>query len=296
MAVWTIAAVLKSSVYPNWPYKLVHLIDGILLRAVDLPLSGIDKHIGKNEKVTVVREKQMNLSDAIEEYLIEKKPELSVKTLRWYTKRLNDFEVYCTERDITELDQITASTVVRFVDALPSTNSYTRHGYGQVVKCFMNYFLHDEQAGIKERTVKNIKLVKQEIALKMDDLYLNKFDPFIIVHGKGKKSRSIPLSDTSLLHLKRYINRERKRDIREYVFLSRKNEPLGIRQLEQHIRHHFAVSQLAMGTNELILAKLMGHTSLEATKVYARSMSQAQIRKVTPSVLEQDMGKRRARA
>lgn len=99
---------------------------------------------------------------------------LSVKTLRWYTKRLNDFEAYCKERGITELNQITAATVVRFVDQLTSTNSYTRHGYGQVVKCFLNYYVHDEQAGIEERTVKKIKLVKPEVAniepLSMDEI------------------------------------------------------------------------------------------------------------------------------
>jgi hypothetical protein len=61
------------------------------------------------------------------------------------------------------------------------------------------------------------------------------------------------------------------------------------------LRHHFAVTGLGMGTSELIPAKHMGHIRFVATKVYARSISQAQIRKETPSVLEQAMGKKRAR-
>lgn len=309
----------------------------------------------------------MLIIDAIDEYLTEKKPQLSHKTYVWYTARLVELEKWCSSHGITELGKITPSHVAQFIDGLKSENSYTRHGYGQVVKGFLRYFLDDNDAGISEKTVRRIKLTKQvikgveiftpfeidkllracerlpfpfrgraivltlldtgirasemcydssrpeeETGLRMDRLVLGRDqDSYIWVMGKGRKSRTVGLGNDTRMALKRYISRERKRDVSDYVFLSRKNEPLGVRMLETYLdelgneagvknvhphrfRHHFAVNQLMLGTSDLVLMSLMGHTSLDATKVYTRAMTQAQARKVAPSVVDKHM--RRARA
>jgi len=51
-------------------------------------------------------------------------------------------------------------------------------------------------------------------------------------------------------------------------------------------RHTFAVSQLLNGTSDLVLMQVLGHTSLEATKIYTRAMTQIQARQAAPSVVD----------
>ncbi len=91
--------------------------------------------------------------------------------------------------------------------------------------------------------------------------------------------------------VKRYLNRERRVES-EYVFLERDGEPLSVRKLQQllshlgdlasvpgvhphRFRHTFAVNQLLAGTSDLVLMRLMGHTTLDSTNTNLRSYVQS---------------------
>jgi len=49
--------------------------------------------------------------------------------------------------------------------------------------------------------------VQELVDIKISDLHLEAKNPFIIVTGKGSKTRSIPLMDKTVAHLKNYIQR-----------------------------------------------------------------------------------------
>ena len=152
-----------------------------------------------------------------------------------------------------------------------------------------------------------------ETGLKMDELFLGRGDSYIRVDGKGGKSRTIGLGNVTVVTLRRYLTRERACGgcNSSYVFLSRDGSPLSVRMLQQMLaeigemagvpnvhphrfRHTFAVNQLLAGTSDLVLMQLMGHTTLEATKVYTRAMNQMQARRAAVSIVDR-MNERRAR-
>ncbi len=147
---------------------------------------------------------------------------------------------------------------------------------------------------------------QEETGLRMDGVVLGREDSYIRVMGKGQKSRTVGLGQLSTLAMRRYLNRERVScgsDFNSYVFLAREGGPLSVRMLQQllaelgesagvpgihpHLfRHCFAVSQLLAGTSDLVLMRLLGHTTLESTKIYTRAMSQIQARKASISVVD----------
>lgn len=303
----------------------------------------------------------MNISDAIDEYLGCKRNSITHKTYIWYEARLDFFLAWAATHGYCNLAQITAPLVAQCVASLPSTNSYTRHGYAQVIKGFLNWCALDEEYGVRERAVKRIEMPKLEIndiylfsdkdidhllsacdntayplrakaivhvfldtgirvselaydstrpqeqtGLRMENLFLSSRrhdDAHIRVMGKGWKSRTIGIGQETCLALSRYLHRERGHGESPYVFLSRRGNPFSVRSCEQFIsdlgksvgivnchphlfRHSFAVRSLMNGVSELVLMKLLGHTSLEATKVYVRALSEWQARQSAPSVID----------
>jgi len=135
-------------------------------------------------------------------------------------------------------------------------------------------------------------------------------ESYIIVMGKGRKVRSVKLGDESRIAVQRYVNRERAHSESPYLFLAQGDEPLSTRMLDQlldklgviakvpnthahRFRHTFAINQLMHGTADLVLMQLLGHTTLESTKIYTRALSQLQARQASISVADALHGHRR---
>jgi len=76
----------------------------------------------------------MDISEAIGEYLDSKQNSITAKTYEWYDAFLTTFKKWCDEQHLTDLSQITAPIVQRFVAACPTDSSNTRHHRAQVVK------------------------------------------------------------------------------------------------------------------------------------------------------------------
>jgi site-specific recombinase XerD len=152
----------------------------------------------------------------------------------------------------------------------------------------------------------------EETGLRMDNVFLGRGggESYVWVMGKGLKPRTVGVGHETCLALHRYFNRERNGSPDGFVFLSRHGNPLSVRMLQQFLsdlgdlagvpnthahrfRHTFAVNQLLAGTSDLVLMRLMGHSSLESTKIYTRAMSQVQARKLGVSVVDRMKGEKR---
>jgi integrase/recombinase XerD len=123
--------------------------------------------------------------------------------------------------------------------------------------------------------------------LSVDDLRLEGRKHYLKVRGKGGRERLVPISPALHQRLSRYIQRTRKASSSDRIFLSLRRRPrsgehealtqsgaeqaihnlaeaAGIRKrVYPHLlRHSFITEQLRQGANPILLARVVGHTSL----------------------------------
>ena len=154
------------------------------------------------------------------------------------------------------------------------------------------------------------------VDIKISDLHLEARNPFIIVTGKGSKTRSIPLMDKTIAHLKNYIRRFHT------VSANKNNTPLfysirsGIphmlstdtlaimlknygeraritctevpKRVHPHlIRHTRAMHLYQAGMPLSYIAEFLGHVSINTTGIYASAsieMLRKALEKVDPEL------------
>lgn len=130
---------------------------------------------------------------------------------------------------------------------------------------------------------------KEPTGLLLSGVFLDVGDSYVVVIGKGRKSREVgPLSADTRSALRAYLRRRQPRDRNEQaVFLGRTNEAmtskalymqlrkaaidLNIPHLHPHtLRHTFAVNFLRDGGDIYKLRRLLGHSSIVMTERYLR--------------------------
>ncbi|MCG7407758.1 tyrosine-type recombinase/integrase [Paenibacillus sp. ACRRX] len=113
----------------------------------------------------------------------------------------------------------------------------------------------------------------------------------LIVMGKGRKERAVPISSTLLRHLKEYVAIRGMLD-HDFLFINIDNDPLRKRSIQDKIsdygkeagikgvrvsphtfRHTFAKMYIMNGGDAFTLQKILGHTSLEIVKTYVAMFS-----------------------
>jgi len=125
--------------------------------------------------------------------------------------------------------------------------------------------------------------------LTFDDINLSedKTEGFLSVIGKGDKQRLVPLTETAIRAIQRYIDKDRKfiKTGGKYLFLGRQGRPMyrhdiwrrvkkwAIRAQLDHVtphtfRHCFATHLLANGADLRTIQVLLGHSSISTTQIY----------------------------
>lgn len=110
--------------------------------------------------------------------------------------------------------------------------------------------------------------------------------------GKGKKDRIFKIADSISKQLQKYIKKNpankylfskekplTPRNIQILVKIAAKKAQINKKVTPHTLRHSFATHLLENGENLLIIQQLLGHESLETTKIYTH-ISQDQIKKV----------------
>ena len=161
--------------------------------------------------------------------------------------------------------------------------------------------------------------VQELVDMKVADLHLGARNPFIIVTGKGSKTRSIPLMDKTVAHLKEYLRRFHTDSI------DGNNGPLfySIRDGMPHmlstdavsvilkdcgerakrtcsevpervhphlIRHTRAMHLYRSGMPLSYIAEFLGHASMNTTEIYASAnveMLREALAKVNPELADE---------
>lgn len=122
-------------------------------------------------------------------------------------------------------------------------------------------------------------------ALNLDSLDLT--EGWVSVIGKGNKIRHVPLTQQSILAIKRYLGLRHAAPEEMALFVGRSGKRLGNRQIqkllqrhsalhgERHIsphmlRHSYASHMLQNAQNIRVVQELLGHSQLATTQIYTQ--------------------------
>jgi site-specific recombinase XerD len=144
--------------------------------------------------------------------------------------------------------------------------------------------------------------------LSLDAVHFTADDAYLLVKGKGRKQREVPLGSKSRGLLHRYIHRARPRSEHALVFVAKGGGALtpegldrllyrlrdragvehftGVRVNAHRCRHTYAVRSLEAGMDVYQLSRLMGHSSVAVTEGYLKAYTSRQARRHAVSVLD----------
>ena len=136
--------------------------------------------------------------------------------------------------------------------------------------------------------------VSELINIKLCDISLNS-TPYIILHGKGNKTRSVPIAKDVSKMLKVYLNKFNIVEQSDYIFKNKFNEKItrdGVQYIidsyikkakekypnyynqkitNHSFRHSKAMHLLEAGVNLVYIRDILGHKSITTTEIYAKT-------------------------
>lgn len=142
--------------------------------------------------------------------------------------------------------------------------------------------------------------------LKISDATIGLADSHLVVFGKGRKTRIVPLARQCQAQLHRYIHKIRPPELTTpWLFPSRRGTRLTVQGLDKmlyrlqsyaglesrdiraHVfRHTFAVRFMEQGGDVAVLSRLLGHTSLSVTAEYLKQFTSIQAGPLARSTLD----------
>ncbi len=133
--------------------------------------------------------------------------------------------------------------------------------------------------------------VSEACLLKVGDLHIN--NKYISIVGKGNKERIVPIGESGIDALRKYISTARptfmKTGFSDYVFLSYLGKPLSRqsvfkfikklaldnnidKEISPHtLRHSFATHLLDNGVDLRYIQEMLGHEDISTTQIYTHT-------------------------
>lgn len=215
-------------------------------------------------------------------------------TIKTHWSKLNVFFKWLKENSHIEENPLTGIKPPRV-----SYDDFKRLEDNEINKIYSSIISHSESPMVARRDTLMISLLlflgvrKGEfISLQVKDIDFDK--RLITIRGetsKSRKSRSLPIHPTLLLHLRDYLEERKRRGYKtEYLIVSSKNDKglsreglkhwvnkiikiSGVKFHLHQFRHTFACKLTENGTPTASLQKLMGHTNISMTAKYTRSLN-----------------------
>ncbi len=258
---------------------------------------------------------------------LEVEKRYSINTINAYKRDLTDFNKFLIKEEIKEVDDIaiknylaslylinlTKKTIARRIASIKSYYKFINKKYG-----INNEFVNSVSSPKKDKLLPEL-IYKEEIQKILNYNFNGKFcyrnkaiinllyssgvrvselcnitlpsinleDRYLIVVGKGKKTRICPFSSDSKRIIENYLIMERNKIAKcNYLFINKYGNKLTTRAVENIInelsvrlfnnkklhphlfRHTYATNLLNNGADLRTVQELLGHSSLNATQVY----------------------------
>ena len=258
---------------------------------------------------------------------LEVEKRYSINTINAYKRDLTDFNKFLIKEEIKEVDDIaiknylaslylinlTKKTIARRIASIKSYYKFINKKYG-----INNEFVNSLSSPKKDKLLPEL-IYKEEIQKILNYNFNGKFcyrnkaiinllyssgvrvselcnitlpsinleDRYLIVVGKGKKTRICPFSSDSKRIIENYLIMERNKIAKcNYLFINKYGNKLTTRAVENIIndlsiklfnnkklhphlfRHTYATNLLNNGADLRTVQELLGHSSLNATQVY----------------------------
>ncbi len=223
-------------------------------------------------------------------YLDDFKYELSLKNLKPATirRRLSTLQAYFSFLESSHIkeDLIIKSKLPHYEKILPNVLKQSE------IAQFLNFLDSSKKNGIRNKAMFNLMYsaglkVSELINLKINNI--NFYEKFISIK-EGKSHRIVPIRDSALEDLKRYleirnklstydkqtifINKNGQKLTRQYIYNELKTAGVKaglIINLHPYIlRHSFATHLLENGASLKVVQQLLGHKNIETSKIYTQ--------------------------
>ncbi|PIP19913.1 MAG: tyrosine recombinase XerC [Candidatus Omnitrophica bacterium CG08_land_8_20_14_0_20_41_16] len=213
-----------------------------------------------------------------------KEKNLGNRTIGRHLSSLRSFFRFLTRENYLKINPILMLSSPKLDKHLPSVMTET-----EVAKLIESAFAKDDkdERGLRDRAILETFYssglrISELTALSLSDIDF--ISGIIKVMGKGKKERVVPIGDTALMAIRKYLDKRKKQG--EVIFLNKNGSRIttrgvwdivkkylksaGINQgISPHtFRHSFATHLLNRGADLRTVQELLGHASLSTTQIY----------------------------
>ncbi len=203
---------------------------------------------------------------------------------------IKEFHKYLKKEDITDIDVSKQVDSVKKDKKLPTVLSI------EEVNRMIESIDTNDPTDIRNRALIEVLYgsglrVSEACLLKVGDLHIN--NKYISIVGKGNKERIVPIGESGIDALRKYISTARptfmKTGFSDYVFLSYLGKPLSRqsvfkfikklaldnnidKEISPHtLRHSFATHLLDNGVDLRYIQEMLGHEDISTTQIYTHT-------------------------
>lgn len=219
---------------------------------------------------------------------------LKGSTINLYLKVIKVFTKYCYTEDYGGFNPEVKK--VSFVkEEKPMLPTFTPKQVKQILdNCNGNHYRDLRDKAILTLFFETGARLAEMLNIREQDV----FDDYIIIVGKNKKQRLLPITPMVKKALFRYNrakdNYFKDKIVPDYLFLSYRGKKLspsaidkmikergkgleGVRVSPHTCRHFFAQQQIKMGTDIYTISRLLGHENISITQIYLNSLGDKDI-------------------
>ena len=236
--------------------------------------------------------------DVINNFLLylEKKNNLSIQSRNQRLSAIHSLFKYIQKRELSYFDKCSQILSIEYKKTPVTIVSYLSMDEIKILLSTPNVKDDNEFRHLMILTLlyETGARVSELINIKLNDINLNN-TPYIILHGKGNKTRSVPISKDVSNMLKAYLNRFNINEQNDYILKNRLNGKItrdGVQYIidtyinkakekypnyynqkitNHSFRHSKAMHLLEAGVNLVYIRDILGHKSITTTEVYAKT-------------------------
>lgn len=236
--------------------------------------------------------------DVINNFLLylEKENNLSIQSRNQRLSAIHSLFKYIQKRELSYFDKCSQILSIEYKKTPVTIVSYLSMDEIKILLSIPNVEDDNEFRHLMILTLlyETGARVSELINIKLNDINFNN-KPYVILHGKGNKTRSVPISKDVSNMLKTYLNRFNINEQDDYILKNRLNEKItrdGVqyiidtyvskakekypnlynKKITNHsFRHSKAMHLLEAGVNLVYIRDILGHKSIITTEIYAKT-------------------------